>query len=109
MDRTTMLERLRVTHRDLIDDMALEIPDVRPAVVDESLANVLGECLRFRHVFRHCGGVSQTGRMAPLEERLRETLTAFRHHRRVRVLDAGAVVTGPDVCDLRGRRQPWQT
>lgn len=64
--------------RDLIDDMALEIPDVRPAVVNKRLASVLGEYLRFRHVFRHCGGLSQTGRMAPLEERLRETLTAFR-------------------------------
>lgn len=66
-------------HRDLIDDMALEIPGVRPAVVDKDLANVLGEYLRFWHVFRNVyGGVLETGRMASLEERLPETLAAFR-------------------------------
>ena len=108
MDRAPMLEHLRVTHRDLIDDMALEIPDVRPAVVDMSLANVLGEYLRFRHVFRHCGGVSQTGRMAPLEERLRETLTAFRQSIEGFVCWMLGGGDGRDVCDLRGRR-PWQT
>ena len=66
-------------HRDLIDDMALKIPDVRPAVVDKGLANVLREYLRFRHVFRNVyGGVLETARMASLEERLPETLEAFR-------------------------------
>ena len=66
-------------HRDLIDDMALEIPEVRPAVIDEGLANVLGEYLRFRHVFRNVyGGVLESQRMVSLEDRLPETLAAFR-------------------------------
>lgn len=65
-------------HRNLIDDMALTIPEVRPAVIDAGLANVLGEYLRFRHVFRNVyGGVLEPQRMADLEERLPETLTAF--------------------------------
>ena len=66
-------------HRDLIDDMALAIPQVRPAVIDRDLANVLAEYLRFRHVFRNVyGGVLDPDRMAALEERLPETLAAFR-------------------------------
>ena len=68
-------------HRDLIDSMALEISGVRPAVVDRGLADVLGEYLRFRHVFRNVyGGVLDAQRMASLEERLPDTITAFRHH-----------------------------
>ena len=66
-------------HRDLIDSMALEIPGVRPAVVDRGLGDVLGEYLRFRHVFRNVyGGVLDAERMASLERRLPETLAAFR-------------------------------
>ena len=66
-------------HRNLIGDMALEIPEVRPAVVDSSLANVLGEYLRFRHVFRNVyGGVLDTQWMASLEQRLPQTLAEFR-------------------------------
>lgn len=66
-------------HRDLIDDMALAIPEVRPAVVDRGLADTLGEYLRFRHVFRNVyGGVLDARRMASLEERLPATLEAFR-------------------------------
>ena len=66
-------------HRNLIGDMALEIPEVRPAVVDSSLANVFGEYLRFRHVFRNVyGGVLDTQRMASLEQRLPQTLAEFR-------------------------------
>ena len=67
-------------HRDLIGDMALTIPGLRPAVIDDDLALVLGEYLRFRHVFRNVyGGLSDVQRMASLEERLPETLAAFRH------------------------------
>lgn len=68
-------------HRQLIGDMALEIVGVRPAVVDRRLADVLGEYLRFRHVFRNVyGGVLDAQRMASLEERLPTTITAFRSH-----------------------------
>ena len=66
-------------HRDLIGDMALAITEVRPAVIDDNLAEVLGEYLRFRHVFRNVyGGVLDAKRMATLEQRLPRTLAAFR-------------------------------
>lgn len=66
-------------HRDLVDDMTLDIPEVRPAVIDQGLARTLGEYLRFRHVFRNVyGGVLEAERMASLEKRLPETLAAFR-------------------------------
>lgn len=66
-------------HRDLIGDMALTIQEVRPAVIDDDLAAVLGEFLRFRHVFRNVyGGVLDAQRMALLAERLPETLALFR-------------------------------
>ena len=66
-------------HRDLVDDMTLEIPEVRPAVIDQDLARALGDYLRFRHLFRNVyGGVLDAERMASLERRLPETLAAFR-------------------------------
>ena len=66
-------------HRDLVDDMTLEIAEVRPAVIDRDLAKALGDFLRFRHLFRNVyGGVLDAERMASLEERLPETLAAFR-------------------------------
>ena len=40
-------------HQQLIEDMRLDIPEVRPAVIDPELAKTLGEYLRFRHVFRN--------------------------------------------------------
>ena len=70
-------------HRQLVTDMTLEIPGVRPAVIDTALANELGEFLRFRHVFRNIyGSLLQVERMRPLEERLPAVLAAF--HRRMR-------------------------
>ena len=36
-------------HQELLGDMVLEIPKVRPAVIDADLATALGEYLRFRH------------------------------------------------------------
>lgn len=66
-------------HRDLLDDMTLEIAEVRPAVIDQDLARALGDYLRFRYLFRNVyGGVLDAERMASLEERLPETLAVFR-------------------------------
>lgn len=66
-------------HQQLLKDMCLEIPGVRPAVIDARLANSLAEYLRFRHVFRNVYGfVLETERMRPLEERLPAVLRAFR-------------------------------
>lgn len=66
-------------HRQLVKDMSLEIPEVRPAVIDEELARSLGDFRRFRHVFRNVYGFAlEDQRMRPLEERLPAVLDAFR-------------------------------
>ena len=66
-------------HQQLIDDMTLDVPKVRPAVIDARLAKGLGEYLRFRHVFRNVyGGFLEVERLRPLEERLPRALTSFR-------------------------------
>ena len=62
-------------HQQLIEDMRLEIPHVRPAVIDSALARTLGEYLRFRHVY---GSILAADRMRPLEQRLPATLASFR-------------------------------
>ena len=60
--------------------MALDIPAVRPAVIDTDLAGTLEEYLRFRHVFRNVyGAVLSAGRMCSLEARVPATLEAFRN------------------------------
>ena len=66
-------------HRELVRNMTLEIPEVRPAVLDPALAEALGAYLRFRHLFRDVyGSVIEAERLHPLEERLPATLAAFR-------------------------------
>jgi hypothetical protein len=68
-------------HRQIVTDMTLVIPEVRPAVIDAALAEELGDLLRFRHVFRNVyGSLLQAERMRPLEERLPDVLAAFRRH-----------------------------
>ena len=48
-------------------------------MVDRGLADVLGEYLRFRHVFRNVyGGVLDPQRMASLDDRLPATMAAFK-------------------------------
>ncbi|MEW6750674.1 MAG: hypothetical protein AB1505_06820 [Candidatus Latescibacterota bacterium] len=57
-------------HRQLLRDMALELPEVRPPVVTADLAAALGEYLRFRHLFRNVYGFAlDAERMRLLEER----------------------------------------
>ena len=66
-------------HQELIRNMALAIPEVRPAVIDTDLAGKLSEHLRFRHVFRNIyGSVLDPARMQSLEEQMPATLAAFR-------------------------------
>lgn len=58
--------------------MALDVPQVRPAVITAELSDRLGEFLRFRHVFRNVyGSVLQAERMAPLEAGLDDVLDQF--------------------------------
>lgn len=40
-------------HKELLDKMFLEIPGVRPAVLDERTRRLLSDLRGFRHVFRH--------------------------------------------------------
>ena len=64
-------------HRQLVKDMTLAIPEVRPPVIDAALAEVLDEYLRFRHLFRHgCGFALDSRRSHSLTARLPETLAA---------------------------------
>lgn len=70
-------------HQQLLDDMRLDIPKVRPAVIDDELARALGEYLRFRHVFRNFyGSVLEPERLVSLEGGLQETLARFRRQTR---------------------------
>ena len=65
-------------HRQMLTDMSLEIPGVRPAVIERDLARELGDYLRFRHVFRNVyGSLLEAGRLRPLEEKLPGVLAAF--------------------------------
>lgn len=66
-------------HRELVNNMTLAIPKVRPALIDPALAADLLEYLRFRHVFRNVYGTAlEADRMRSLEEKLPPTLCAFR-------------------------------
>jgi hypothetical protein len=40
-------------HQDLLDKMTLDLPGIRPAVIQSDTAALLGELLRFRHFHRY--------------------------------------------------------
>ena len=40
-------------HRELLNDMSMELDGIRPAVISEALRDRLDEYLRFRHLFRN--------------------------------------------------------
>ncbi len=44
-------------HVQLLERMRLDIPPLRPAVVDDTAYDALDELRRFRHLFRHAYGV----------------------------------------------------
>ena len=71
-------------HRQLLHDMAIAIPDVRPAVISSELERDLGEFLRFRHVFRNVYGfVLQADRLGALQAKLPAVLARFLSETRV--------------------------
>ena len=41
------------SHRDLLKQMSLDVPGLRPPVFSTALRDQLGEVLRFHHLFRH--------------------------------------------------------
>lgn len=58
-------------HKALLENMSLEIPEVRPRVITEELANDLDDYLRFRHLFRGIYGFElDVERMRPLFDNL---------------------------------------
>ena len=66
-------------HRQLMTDMSLPIPELRPAVISAALAEELGDFLRFRHVFRNTYGWElRADRIRPLEDRLPAVKDEFR-------------------------------
>ena len=44
-------------HSELLSRMSLDIPGIRPALLDASSSRILDELRGFRHVFRHAYGV----------------------------------------------------
>ena len=54
-------------HRQLLDDMALDLEDLRPAVISAELRTRLQSFLRFRHLFRNIYGQElDPGRLAEI-------------------------------------------
>jgi len=67
-------------HRRLLQDMAIDIPGVRPAVISPELESDLSEFLRFRPVFRNVYGfVLRADRLEALERKLPVVLSRLVH------------------------------
>jgi hypothetical protein len=67
-------------HQELLNDMAIAIAGVRPAVISEQAVAALTSYLRFRHLFRNIYGFAlDPAKMEPLEEDLPDTLAVVRH------------------------------
>ncbi|MBI3949198.1 MAG: hypothetical protein HY314_01905 [Acidobacteria bacterium] len=75
-------------HEELLNQMALDIPEVRPAVISTEFKQRLDEFRRFHHVFRHAY-VAQfdrqrvlelAGLVAPMAQAITEALEQFRAH-----------------------------
>lgn len=65
-------------HMDLLNQMAEERENIRPAVIDEKLWALLKDYLNFRHFFRHAYGFTlQWTRMRPLADEMRKTFESL--------------------------------
>lgn len=65
-------------HQQLVADMALAIPKLRPAVIDAALRDRLADYRGFRHLFRNVyGSILDDERLRPLEAGLPATLIAL--------------------------------
>ena len=66
-------------HRALLENMALDVPRIRPPVISRPTAGQLAEFLRFRHLFRHAYGFDiDWARLRALLARLPATWNAVR-------------------------------
>jgi len=61
-------------HRELLVQMALALPDLRPAVLPAALKRELGKLLAFRHFFRHASAVVEELEPEPIHEHLERLL-----------------------------------
>jgi hypothetical protein len=58
-------------HRELLDNMSLDLPSIRPPVITRDTLRLLSEFLRFRHMFRNIYGFElEWERLKPLLMRL---------------------------------------
>ena len=65
-------------HRDLLGQMTLDVPGVRPRVVDQTLHPDLDLLQRFRHVVRHAYAQDYDwGEMQPVLEATERTMATF--------------------------------
>ena len=61
-------------HRELLQQMTVEVPDLRPQVISTGVASAVDEFLRFRHVVRHVYAFElDAERVERLASRLRPT------------------------------------
>jgi hypothetical protein len=66
-------------HRELLRNMTLDLPGIRPPVITEETAHLLDEFLRFRHLFRAVYGFELAWpRLGSLLERLPAVWQALR-------------------------------
>ncbi len=69
----------REWHRDLVKRMALEIEDVRPAVIQKREIPIFDELRSFRHVFRHIYmGELDRNKLLSVDARLSDAIDIFR-------------------------------
>ncbi len=60
-------------HRDLLRDMSLELPEIRPPVISRELYKAMDPFLRFRHLFRNLYGFEiEEEKMTDIENRFNE-------------------------------------
>ena len=73
-DLNGALPRTQDRHLRLLRTMAVEVPEVRPAVLAPEMVERMAEYLRFRHLVRNIYGFElDEERMAPLAARVEET------------------------------------
>ena len=78
------------SHQQLLDQMAADLPPLRPALVDDAARTWLHDLRRFRHFFRHAYGVDldvahlrrHQAALLASDAGLRRTITAFLEHLR---------------------------
>ena len=82
-----------VWHRELVERMTIEIEDLRPRLLDRSLAQDIHELRAFRHVFRNLYGTRlNPDRIQIVQNRIPTTLAAFRSAHERFVAELGAIV-----------------